>query len=1014
MDNDLNDFIRQEQIKLTNIQSGLSIQQRARLSPKIAEIRYLLGFLRTSGLSKKQKEDIRDDIEEGTKIIKKMGKAEKLREAMNVAITSKIKPNRTTIPEEIRQKAILVKASGEFEKDQNKDRVNDFLEENDSQFRVSNKVDSTTEGLVLENMNDPTDVKVAFRGSKMNNAGDWASNAKFAVGLEQVNLAGEEDRVGQGRQLIRDIKAAYGQNPNEIIGHSRGSALGILIGDAEGINTTNFNPFLGRNITRGGETTARHAVWRTTDDIASLGLGFKYNQNNFDVNSVNPLKKNVNKPIGTHKLENFIKLRNRALVDDPNLLDNLLKRTVVKSATKYAESENVLKALSVKEKVKFVDRHPDKFNTQAKANANTNPLDQVGHSLNNPQLYKNQLAITDGKPPRPTIQLERSNAGLFPPQTDKEVQKMNIINKLKPPDTFDYSESTSDLNEPQIDAMLDDTIGNQDLLDEFSQDLELDIPNQQERDIDDRGIKKMKEQSELNRKRFANEQTDETFRSKIDEIRSRARQNISVPDSQNVRNKLLKEQQNRHQKWLDKQDTKFKSKIDDIRSRARQKIPVPQPATQVPDTQSPNMDDFYKEKIEKINKELKETAKEMNKLLLKKQQGETIDENELADLSASVDDFRLARQDLQDQLTGEIADTTLTDYVQTEFPEGITDGKLNSKVKSDGKLHNIWRKIDGKITDEEQQHLDANKATDDEKHNFQELDDSEIDDLQNGDSVSRNQFSDDLHEDVMEDINTVDDRLSIPNESGGDNTLTGAFKQGVSPIALSIGLISGGITDKALGAILPKNTNKDLRSGLSGGLSGGIGETASMILGSGASASLGAIGSSYGLALAPAVLSGAAGAEVGQLTAKGLQKAGADDFEISTGAGLTSGLTTGATGSLLTTAIGSTGLLGAELATPFDAETLGLASVAGAALGGTIGAGSYLGSEEYKALDTTFKDQGASKLGSSVAAGALTGATLAGTVGTVFGPAGTAVGAVAGAGIGSLIALGNYGFHKIF
>ena len=27
----------------------------------------------------------------------------------------------------------------------------------------------------------------------MNNAGDWASNAKFAVGLEQVNLAGEQD-----------------------------------------------------------------------------------------------------------------------------------------------------------------------------------------------------------------------------------------------------------------------------------------------------------------------------------------------------------------------------------------------------------------------------------------------------------------------------------------------------------------------------------------------------------------------------------------------------------------------------------------------------------------------------------------------------------------------------------------------------------------------------------------------------------------------------------------------------
>ena len=990
MDNDLNDFIRQEQIKLTNIQSGLSIQQRARLSPKIAEIRYLLGFLRTSGLSKKQKEDIKDDIEKGTKIIKKMGKAEKMREAMNVAITSKIKPNKTTIPEEIRQKAILVKASGEFEKDQDKQRVNDFLEENDSQFRVSNKVDSTTEGLVLENINDPTDVKVAFRGSKMNNAGDWASNAKFAVGLEQANLAGEEDRVGQARQLVRDVKTAYGQNPNEIIGHSRGSALGILIGDAEGINTTNFNPFLGKNITRGGETTARHEVWRTTDDIASLGLGFKYNQNNFDVNSVNPLKTNVNKPIGTHKLENFIKLRNRALVDDPNLLDNLLKRTVVKSATKYAESENVLKALSVKEKVKFVDRHPDKFNTQAKANANTNPLDQVGHSLDNPELYRNQP----------------SNAGLFPPQTDKEVQKMNTTELLQTPK---QSTNIVDLKRPRlvapqrqtaindergsftgelsagtkIDMMSLQSLQNQDLLNQFSQDFGLDIPS---------------ESPELRVKKTSTGERG---------IR------------QNARNKLLQEQQNAHKLWLDKQDTKMRKKIEDSNTRLKNKLIQEQlsqgkkPLLMLTAPPAITLEDISQKELKSVNKQIKEASEKMNKLLLKKQQGETIDENELADLNASIDDFRLARQDLQDQMTGEIADTTLTDYVKSEFPEGITDGKLNSNVKSDGKIHNIWRKIDGKITDEEQQHLDANKATDEERHNFEELDDSEINDLQNGDSVSRNQFSDDLHENVLQDINTVDDRLSIPNESGGDNTLTGAFKQGVSPIALSIGLISGGITDKGLNAILPKNTNPDLKSSLSGGISGGVGETASMILGSGASASLGAIGSSYGLALAPAILSGAAGAEVGQLTAKELQKAGADDFEISTGAGLTSGLTTGATGSLLTTAIGSTGLLGAELATPFDAETLGLASVAGAALGGTIGAGSYVGTEEYKALDKTFTDQGASKLGSSVAAGALTGATLAGTVGTVFGPAGTAVGAVAGAGIGSLIALGNYGFHKI-
>jgi hypothetical protein len=978
---DLEDFIDLENRKLLEIQQNLLPKQRVRLLPKIRNIRFLLNLLRTeySGLSKKQKKDLEDDIKEGTKMIKEMSKAEKLREAINVAITSKIKPNQNTVPEEIRKKAILVKASGEFEKDQDKQRVNDFLEENGSDFRVSDKVDSTTEGLVLENINDPTDVKLAFRGSQLNNAGDWASNAKFAVGLEQVNLAGESNRVEQARQLVRDVKAAYGSNPNEIIGHSRGSALGILVGDAEGINTTNFNPFIGRNITRAGETTARHTVWRTTDDIASLGLGFKYNQNNFDVNSVNPLKKNVNKPIGTHKLENFIEARNRALEDDPNLLDNLLKRTVAKSATKYAETENVLKALSVKEKAKFVDRHPDKFNTQAKANANNNSLDQVGHSLDNPQLYQNQNQTRVEA--KPKVQLERSNAGLFPPQSDIEAEKIKAREKFKPPkettSRFNYGEDIGESNEPKVDALIQETTAEEELINWIRADFGLssvektksDIKQklnvkerfaqeQEERDIDTRGIQKMKEQRQLNRERFAQEMDDS--------------------DISNIRSQIM----------------------GNVKKRAK---PI-----------TPNKQEVLQKNLDKVNQQLKQAIKDMNKLQLKKQRGETFDENELAQANATVDDFRIAKKDLLDQMTSDITDPTLIDYAEEVFPEGITNGKLNSNVKKNGKLHNIWKKINGKITDEEQKHLDSNVASDNEAHDFQEIDDTDISDLQNADTVTRSQKIDDLHENVMDDINTVDERLSIPNESGGDNTLTGAFRQGVSPIALSIGLISGGLTDKGLNAILPTNTNQDLKTSLSGGIAGGIGETASMILGSGASASLGAIGSSYGLALAPAILSGAAGSEVGKLTAQGLQKAGADDFEISTGSGLTSGATTAGLGYGLTTAIGSTGLLGSELALPFDAETFGLASVAGAALGGTIGAGSYLGKEEYEALDKSFRSQGASKLGSSVAAGALTGGTLAGGLGTVFGPIGTAVGGVAGAGIGSLVALGSYGFNKLF
>ncbi len=1011
---ELEDFIDLENDKLIKIQQGLRVNQRVKLLPKIRNIRFLLNLLKTeySGLSKKQKKDLEEDIKKGTEAIKKMSRSEKIREALNVAITSKIKPNRETIPEEIRQKAILVKASGEFEKDQDKQRVNDFLEENGSDFRVSDKVDSTTEGLVVENMNDPTDVKVAFRGSKMNNSGDWASNAKFAVGLEQVNLAGEENRVGQARQLVRDVKTAYGQNPNEIIGHSRGSALGILIGDAEGINTTNFNPFLGRNITMATETTAEHNIWRTTDDIASLGLGFKYNQNNFKVNSVNPLKKNVNKPIGTHKLDNFTENRNRALEDDPNLLDNLLKRTVNKSATKFAETENVLKALSIKEKAKFVDRHPDKFNTVAKAKANNNPQDQIGHSLDNPQLYQNQNKISVEA--KPKVQFE-SGAGLFPPQSDIEIEKIKAREKFKPPkettSRFNYSEDIGESNEPKVDAMIQETTANEDLINQFKSDLGLssveksksdikqklnvkekfkanlqDFLNQkqEERDIDTRGVQKMKEQRQLNRERFAQEQM-----STLGDLRGQILGNVKE------RAKPIPQEQ--------------MSTLGDLRSQIVGN--VKERAKPIP----PNKQEILQKNLDSVNQQLKKAIKDMNKLQLKKQRGETFDENELAEANATIDDFRLAKKDLQQQMTSDITDPTLIDYAKEVFPEGITNGELNSNVKKNGKLHNIWKKINGKITEEEQKHLDSNVANDSEVHDFQEIDDSDITDLQNADTVTRGQKIDDLHQDVMDDIRTVDEKLSLPNESGGENTLTGAFKQGLSPIALSIGLISGGITDHALNSVLPKNTNQDLKTSLSGGISGGIGETASMILGSGASTTLGAIGSSYGLALAPAIISGAVGGEVGKLTSQGLQKIGANDLEISTGAGLTSGATTAGLGYGLTAAIGSSGLLGSEAAIPFDLETAGLASVAGGVLGATVGASSYLGSEEYKSLDTAFKKSGASDLGSSVGAAALTGATFGSGLGTIFGGVpGAVAGGLIGSGIGSTVALANYGFHKLF
>ena len=398
----IQDFINTENRKLSSIQRTLSNTQRIRLTPKIKNIRFLLSLLKNENLTEDQKDKIEDKIEDTTDNIEKESKSEKLRKAANISVIRRIKPTTDTVPEEVRQKAVMVKASGEFEKDNSKERINDLLEDEGVPYRVSDRVESTNEALILENINDPMDVKVAFRGSKMNNLGDWVSNAKIASGLEQT---GTNNRFAQAREKVNEVSRVYGTKPNELLGHSRGANMGITIGDALGIPTTTFNPFIGKNIMASGETNVRHAVWRTTDDTASLGLGFKYNQNNYDVNVVLPMKDNKN-PIGSHKLNNFTRKDKRSALDDPELLNNLLDNNVTPSVGRFTEAENLAQALSFKENKGFIKQSKDLFNHQAKARATNSNEPTVGHNVNNDSLYRvgEQLALPA---PEPTISVPK-------------------------------------------------------------------------------------------------------------------------------------------------------------------------------------------------------------------------------------------------------------------------------------------------------------------------------------------------------------------------------------------------------------------------------------------------------------------------------------------------------------------------------------------------------------------------------------------------------------------------------
>ena len=133
---DINDFIKDENLKLYNIETGLNISQRQKLVPKIREIRYLLNLLKSENLTKKDTTNLEKKIEKTTDKIADDTREEQKKLALNLAITSRIKPTTDTIDVSTRQKALMVKASSNYETQPDKSLTDDFLKDNNIDYNI--------------------------------------------------------------------------------------------------------------------------------------------------------------------------------------------------------------------------------------------------------------------------------------------------------------------------------------------------------------------------------------------------------------------------------------------------------------------------------------------------------------------------------------------------------------------------------------------------------------------------------------------------------------------------------------------------------------------------------------------------------------------------------------------------------------------------------------------------------------------------------------------------------------
>lgn len=193
-------------------------------------------------------------------------------------------------------------------------------------------------------------VKIAYRGTKIKDVSDVTTDAAIAVGVEA-----HHPQFKSAEEQLTLVTEKYGA-PNELLGYSLGGNKAITMGNAHGIDTLTFNPFLGKNLLA-SKSEATHNILRTTEDFASIGIGLTRGKDNWNISSILPHKDKLN-PIEAHKLSNFTQTSARR----PGQTETLLK-AVQQAGQKAGELELMDSMKTAQEKGQSFTEFVHEFNS---------------------------------------------------------------------------------------------------------------------------------------------------------------------------------------------------------------------------------------------------------------------------------------------------------------------------------------------------------------------------------------------------------------------------------------------------------------------------------------------------------------------------------------------------------------------------------------------------------------------------------------------------------------------------
>jgi hypothetical protein len=228
-----------------------------------------------------------------------------------------LKPSHSGLTVDELERAQLSRASREFY-EQGVGAAEQYLMQKDNPYKIDTEL-SNNEALVVVNKEGKPEM--AFRGTDKANFEDLKTDAAILFGKEA-----DTEQFKNADDLIQKVNEKYGMLPEHYSGFSLGGAKSLHFGQKYNTPTTNFNPFMGKNLTKNIQnTSALQKVVRTVNDPASIGLALsdEATHPSWRVKSILPLKKNTLNPIATHHLDN--------LTNDDNLErtnDNMLNYQV--------------------------------------------------------------------------------------------------------------------------------------------------------------------------------------------------------------------------------------------------------------------------------------------------------------------------------------------------------------------------------------------------------------------------------------------------------------------------------------------------------------------------------------------------------------------------------------------------------------------------------------------------------------------------------------------------------------